>query len=109
MEITHENKTIYSNINGQFVALVENGTIYQLNSFTGQKVQIGVIQQVFDELQEITDGYYKKLVEAGIIQEPKTNEQIIAEQQEAMAKMLEAINKLTAKVEVLENGLNATA
>lgn len=109
MEITHENKTIYSNINGQFVALVENGTIYQLNSFTGQKIQIGVIQQVFDELQEITDGYYKKLVEAGIIQEPKTNEQIIAEQQEAMAKMLEAINKLTAKVEVLENGLNATA
>ena len=109
MEITHENKTIYSNINGQFVALVENGIIYQLNSFTGQKVQIGVVQQVFDELQEITDGYYKKLVEAGIIQEPKTNEQIIAEQQEAMAKMLEAINKLTAKVEVLENGLNATA
>ena len=109
MDITHENKTIYSNINGQFVALVENGAIYQLNSFTGQKVQIGVIQQVFDELQEITDGYYKKLVEAGIIQEPKTNEQIIAEQQEAMAKMLEAINKLTAKVEVLENGLNATA
>ena len=109
MDITHENKTIYSNINGQFVALVENGIIYQLNSFTGQKVQIGVVQQVFDELQEITDGYYKKLVEAGIIQEPKTNEQIIAEQQEAMAKMLEAINKLTAKVEVLENGLNATA
>ena len=109
MDITHENKTIYSNINGQFVALVENGTIYQLNSFTGQKIQIGVIQQVFDELQEITDGYYKKLVEAGIIQEPKTNEQIIAEQQETMAKMLEAINKLTAKVEVLENGLNAIA
>ena len=72
-------------------------------------MQIGVVQQVFDELQEITDGYYKKLVEAGIIQEPKSNEQIIAEQQEAMNKMLEAINKLTAKVEELENGLNANS
>ena len=109
MDITHKNETTYSNINGQFVALVESGTIYQLNSFTGQKIQIGVVQQVFDELQEITDGYYKKLVEAGIIQEPKSNEQIIAEQQEAMNKMLEAINKLTAKVEELENGLNANS
>ena len=102
MDITHKNETTYSNINGQFVAIVENGAIYQLNSFTGQRLQIGVVQQVFDELQEITDGYYKKLVEAGIIQEPKSNEQIIAEQQEAM-------NKLTAKVEELENGLNANS
>ena len=109
MDITHKNETTYSNINGQFVAIVENGAIYQLNSFTGQRLQIGVVQQVFDELQEITDGYYKKLVEAGIIQEPKSNEQIIAEQQEAMNKMLEAINKLTAKVEELENGLNANS
>lgn len=107
MDITHKNETIYSNINGQFVALVENGAIYQINSFTGQKSQIGVVQQVYDELSEITDGYYKKLVEAGIIQEPKTNEQIIAEQQETMSKMLEAINKLTAKVEELEHGFNA--
>ena len=33
MDIAYENKTIYSNVNGQFVALVENGTIYQVNSF----------------------------------------------------------------------------
>lgn len=116
MEITQENKTIYSNINGQFVALVDNGYIYQLNSFTGQRIQIGVVQQTFDELKAITDGYYKKLVEAGIIKEPKTNEQIIAEQQEAMAKqqammaeMMNAINKLTKKVEEMENGRNANS
>lgn len=115
MDITTENKTIYSNINGQFVAMVDNGYIYQLNSFTGQRMQIGVLKQTFDELQEITDGYYKKLVEAGIIQEPKSNEQIIAEQQEAMAKqqammaeMMNAINKLTKKVEEMENGCNGT-
>lgn len=115
MEITQENKTIYSNINGQFVALVDNGCIYQLNSFTGQRIQIGVVQQTFEELKSITDGYYKKLVEAGIIKEPKSNEQIIAEQQEAMAKqqammaeMMNAINKLTKKVEEMENGCNAT-
>jgi hypothetical protein len=108
MDITTENKTIYSNINGQFVALVDNGYIYQLNSFTGQRMQIGVLKQTFDELQEITDGYYKKLVEAGIIQEPKSNEQIIAEQQAMMAEMMNAINKLTKKVEEMENGCNGT-
>ena len=107
MDVTTENKTIYSNINGQFVALVDNGYIYQLNSFTGQRMQIGVLKQTFDELQEITDGYYKKLVEAGIIQEPKSNEQIIAEQQAMMAEMMNAINKLTKKVEEMENGCNA--
>jgi hypothetical protein len=107
MEITQENKTIYSNINGQFVALVDNGYIYQLNSFTGQRMQIGVTQQTFDELKAITDGYYKKLVEAGIIKEPKTNEQIIAEQQEMMSEMMKAISKLTKKVEEMENGRNA--
>ena len=106
MEITQENKTIYSNINGQFVALVDNGCIYQLNSFTGQRMQIGVTQQTFDELKSITDGYYKKLVEAGIIKEPKTNEEIIAEQQAMMAEMMNAINKLTKKVEEMENGCN---
>ena len=108
MEITQENKTIYSNINGQFVALVDNGCIYQLNSFTGQRMQIGVTQQTFDELKAITDGYYKKLVEAGIIKEPKSNEEIIAEQQAMMAEMMSAITKLTKKVEEMENGRNAT-
>ena len=107
MDITTENKTIYSNINGQFVAMVDNGIIYQLNSFTGQRVQVGVIQQTFDELRTMTDQYYNKLVEAGIIKEPKTNEQIIAEQQAMMAEMMTAINKLTKKVEEMENGCNA--
>jgi DNA-binding transcriptional regulator YhcF (GntR family) len=86
------------------VALVENGTIYQVNSFTGQRIQVGVVQQVFDELKGITDDYYQKLVDAGIIKEPKTNEQIIAEQQEMMAEMMKAITKLTKKVEELEDG-----
>lgn len=104
MDIAYENKTIYSNVNGQFVALVENGTIYQVNSFTGQKIQVGVVQQVFDELKGIADEYYQKLVDAGIIKEPKTNEQIIAEQQEMMAEMMKAITKLTKKVEELEDG-----
>ena len=104
MDISYKNETIYSNVNGQFVALVENGTIYQVNSFTGQKIQVGVVQQVFDELKGITDGYYQKLVDAGIIKEPKTNEQIIAEQQEMMAEMMKAITKLTKKVEELEDG-----
>lgn len=104
MEITQENKTIYTNVNGQFVAFCDNGCIYQVNSFTGQRVQVGVTKQTFDELQKITDGYYDKLVELGIIIPPKSNEEIIREQQEMMSKMYDAIDKLTKKVEELENG-----
>jgi len=107
--ITQEQKTTITTLNGQFVALVENGVIYQLQPFTGQKAVVGVVQSEYDELQKITEDYYKKLVEAGIIIEPKTPEQIIAEQQEAMAKMLEAINNLNKKVEDLENGRNANS
>lgn len=107
MEITQENKTVY-NLNGQFVACVENGNIYQFNSFTGQKLLVGVTQQTFDELQSITDGYYNKLVEVGVITPPKTPEQIIEEQQKAMQDMYGLIKDLKAEVEVLKNGRNAT-
>jgi hypothetical protein len=75
-----------------------------VNSFTGQRVQIGVSQQIFDELQKITDEYYNKLVEVGVIVPPKSNEDIIKEQQEMISKMYDAISKLTKKVEDLENG-----
>lgn len=109
MEITHENKTVYSNINGQFVACVENGNIYQFNSYTGQKVLVGVTQQTFDELQTITDGYYQKLVDLGAIVPPKTQEQIIEEQQKAMQDMFSLIKDLKAEVEELKNGHGANS
>lgn len=109
MEITQENKTIYSNINGQFVALVDNGCIYQLNSFTGQRNQIGVVQQTFEELKAITDDYYNKLVELGAIVPPKTPEQVIEEQQKAMQDMFALIKDLKKEVEVLKNGCNTNS
>lgn len=109
MEITHKNETIYSNINGQFVALVENGLIYQINSFTGQKTKVGVVQQTYDELQGITDGYYNKLVELGVIIPPKTPEQVIEEQQKAMQDMFALIKDLKQEVEVLKNGCNSNS
>lgn len=103
MEVTQE-KTTYS-INGQFVATVENGSIYQIiNAYSNQKTKIGVTQDVFDELQGITDGYYDKLVELGAIVPPKTPEQIIEEQQKAMQDMFDVIKELKAEVEVLKNG-----
>lgn len=107
MDITHKNETIYSNINGQFVACVENGFIYQFNSYTGQKIQVGVTQQTFDELKTITDGYYDKLVEVGVITPPKSPEAIIEEQQKAMQDMFSLIKDLKAEVEVLKNGRNS--
>lgn len=104
MDITQEQRTVYTNLNGQFVACVDSGTIYQINTFTGQRVPVGVVQNVFDDLKGIADKYYAKLIEAGILQEPKTPEQMIAEQQQVMSDMLSVIKDLKREVEVLKNG-----
>lgn len=102
---TLEQKTTYTTVNGQFVGFVEGNTIYQLTAFgfgQQQKVPIGVVQQTFDELQAITDSYYDKLVELGVITPPKTAEELAAEQQKVIADMYDIIKGLKSEIEELK-------
>lgn len=108
MDITQEHKMVYSNINNTFVACLEDDKIYQLNTFTNQKAQIGFSAKAYKELQEICDKYYSKLVEVGVIVPPKTPEEIQAEQQKAMSELLQVVQQLKTEVEVLKNGHQAS-
>ncbi|MBQ8691298.1 MAG: hypothetical protein IJ516_05695 [Phascolarctobacterium sp.] len=112
MDITTKQETTVANINGQFIGYVDNeGTIYQFNTMTGARLPVGVTHSVYNELQGICDGYYDKLVELGVIKPQKTQEQIIEEQQAALAKQQEAMDEMLSimkdlkkEVEVLRNG-----
>lgn len=91
MQITTQETTTILNANSQFLAYTDGKNIYQLQPLgmgQNQKVIVGVTQQTYDELQEMTDKYYNKLVELGVITPPKTAEEIAAEQQQAMQDML---------------------
>ena len=106
MQITTQETTTILNANSQFLAYTDGKNIYQLQPLgmgQQQKVIVGVTQQTFDELQEMTDKYYDKLVELGVITPPKTAEEIAAEQQQAMQDMLAIIKDLKTEVEELKN------
>lgn len=106
MQITTQETTTILNANSQFLAYTDGKTIYQLQPLgmgQSQKMVVGVTQQTFDELKEMTDKYYNKLVELGVITPPKTPEQIQQEQQQAMQDMLAIVRDLKAEVEELKN------
>src|SRR5919108_5441268 len=98
-----------------FTAIIDQeGTIYAAG--TGRQRQVvGIDTQKEQEylntissMQETIDNYYNKLVELGVINPPKTPEQIAleqaAQQAEINAKLLEAINGLHMRMEELTNG-----
>jgi hypothetical protein len=106
MQITTQETTTILNANSQFLAYTDGKNIYQLQPLgmgQNQKVIVGVTQQTYDELKELTDQYYNKLVELGIIKPPKTAEEMVAEQQQAMQDMLAIIKDLKTEVEELKN------
>ena len=106
MQITTQETTTILNANSQFLAYTDGKSIYQLQPLgmgQSQKVIVGVTQQTYDELKEMTDKYYDKLVELGVIVPQKTAEELAAEQQQAMQDMLAIIKDLKTEVEELKN------
>ena len=113
MQITTQETTTILNANSQFLAYTDGKTIYQLQPVgfgQQQKVVVGVTQQTFDELKEMTDQYYNKLVELGVIKPPKTEEEKEREREErdkqnqqAMQDMITIIKDLKMEVEELKN------
>lgn len=87
-------------INSRMTCLLDGEDILEYN-MSGQTQAIGKSNKWCDELLEIANDYKKLCIEAGLIEEEKTPEQI---QMEFMQTMMAEMQKLTKKVEVLENG-----
>jgi hypothetical protein len=72
----------------------------------GNKTVIGVTNKAYEDLNKITEEYYNKLVELGVIVPEKTPEQIQQEQNQLMQELLRQIKDnnqqnlaLSAKIE----------
>lgn len=72
----------------------------------GNKTVIGVTNKSYEDLNKITEEYYNKLVELGVIVPEKTPEQIQQEQNQLMQELLRQIKDnnqqnlaLSAKIE----------
>lgn len=71
-----EQSTLKTTMSG--ICTVEDGVIYEVNNLYGQKNRIGVTDTTYNELKNVADEYYKKLVELGAIIPPKMSEEIQA-------------------------------
>ncbi|MEG0431043.1 MAG: hypothetical protein RR536_05650 [Anaerovoracaceae bacterium] len=83
--------------------MIENGNILQVIDWSGNKQKIGVTNEVYLELEKISNEYYNKLVELGVIVQPKTPEQIQAETMSIMRDMMEQMQTMKKELEGLKN------
>lgn len=100
-----------------FTGMIDmDGNIYNA-SMRNTRTKIGIDAQKesellaqISEMQETLDNYREKLIELGVIEVPKTPEQIAQEQAEQQAivnqQLLEAISALNAEVKELRNSGN---
>lgn len=92
------------NYNQSFIGFIQGGKIF--NSFSQP---IGYTTEEYNKAIETAKGFQKKLIEAGILKQPKTPEEINQELQETlkqtqtmMAQMSATIVSLNDKVNKLE-------
>lgn len=85
--------------------VIEGDKIYDKDLY-GNKTVIGVTNKAYEDLNKITEEYYNKLVELGVIVPEKTPEQIQQEQNQLMQELLRQIKDnnqqnlaLSAKIE----------
>lgn len=100
MEI--EQKSIKTSATGY--CIVEDGVIYEINPiYGGQRNRVGVTDAKYNELKAISDEYYAKLVELGVITPPKSPEEMQKETMQIMSGMLEEIRSMKNEMEALKN------
>lgn len=102
-----------------FSAIIENGNIYQVDY--GNKTLIGVTEAAFnevknglntalnrnEELAKEKENYYQMLVDHGLIQKPKTPEELILETQQQQAEIVKTLNNLSLTLNKLNNRMEA--
>lgn len=111
--ITTEKTSIY---NSGFIAYVVGDDIYQMDYYGGNKQAVGKTMRAYNELQELANKYYEKLVELGIIPKEKSPEEVAEENakqfeetkntlrqnQELMAMMMTQMQQLQETVASLQ-------
>lgn len=102
-----EQSTLKTTASG--ICTIEDGVIYEINSLYGQKNRIGVTDATYNELKNLADEYYKKLVELGAIVPPKTPEELQNETMQMMSGMLEQMKAMKAELEELKNERKPTS
>lgn len=85
-----------------FTCITDGNNIFQIDLY-GNKQVIGVAKKSYDELEKISNEYYQKLVELGVIVPEKSPEDIQKEMLDGMTTMLAEIKSLKQEVEVLKN------
>lgn len=90
------------------ICTVEDGVIYEVNALYGTKTRVGVTDGKYNELKELADSYYNKLVELGAIVPPKTPEQIQQETMQVMQGMLKQMQTLQQNYEAKLAAKDAT-
>lgn len=111
--ITTEKTSIY---NSGFIAYVVGDDIYQMDYYGGNKQAVGKTMRAYNELQELANKYYEKLVELGVIPKEKSPEEVAEENakqfeetkntlrqnQELMAMMMTQMQQLQETVASLQ-------
>lgn len=88
--------------NNVFSASIEGDDIYQIN-WNAQKNLIGVSTKKYNELKEVANKYYDILIDKGIIEKPKTQEEIVQEQQKLMNDMFSQMKLMQEEINNLRN------
>lgn len=89
--------------------IIDNDDILSVD-FYNNKQKIGVTLKKHQELEDICNTYYDKLVELGAIKKPKTAEELAAEQTEIISQLvdqnkmiLQQIQSMQIEMEALKN------
>lgn len=89
--------------------IIDNDDILSVD-FYNNKQKIGVTLKKYQELEDICNTYYDKLVELGAIKKPKTAEELAAEQTEIISQLvdqnkviLQQMQGMQAEMEAIKN------
>lgn len=100
---TFEKTSIY---NSAFSCRIDNDNIFQTDYLGNNYGQIGVTVKKYKELKDICDSYYNKLVELGVIQKEKTEQEIALETQAIMKSMLDQIQSMQEQINKMKDNKN---
>ena len=89
--------------------IIDNDDILSVD-FYNNKQKIGVTLKKYQELEDICNTYYDKLVELGAIKKPKTPEELAAEQTNIISQLvdqnkmiLQQMHSMQIEMEALKN------